>query len=248
MVKRGIDQGSIKPVVIYDPATEEFLQGAALPVVFFNADGSAVDWGAAGENGELQYNNSGVFGGTTDIVFNNTAIEMQNDATVWVDLNFGGASLRGATAPDFIALNGGNIQVRGFDGVNTTEELFGQVEMNHYWKEGSTIYPHLHWMPSTAAAGNVNWQLDYNIIADDATPAGETNINTVVATPEVAWQGVFTGLPSIDMSGYGIGTQFAFRLFRDPTDSDTYGADAALLTFGLHIEVDTIGSRQITTK
>lgn len=39
------------------------------------------------------------------------------------------------------------------------------------------------------------------------------------------------------------------HLLRDPTvASDTYGSDAALVALGLHIECDTVGSRDTGTK
>jgi hypothetical protein len=46
-----------------------------------------------------------------------------------------------------------------------------------------------------------------------------------------------------------IGAQCVFTLFRIPTDPlDTYPDDAGLLTFGLHFEVSSDGSRQVFIK
>lgn len=50
---------------------------------------------------------------------------------------------------------------------------------------------------------------------------------------------------------YLITSHMGFCLRRDPTagnPDDTYGADAALLTIGLHVQIDTLGSRQLVVK
>lgn len=168
--------------------------------------------------------------------------------SVYIDFNFGINSLsRGSSAPDIIDLSATNIETLGFDGINTTEEVSIVLELNHNWKEGTNLRPHIHWYATTAAVGNVNWQMEYVLVNENVVPAS-TVINTIAATPGVAWQEIFTNLPQIVTTGYVIGTQLHLRLFRDPTDNDTYGADAALATFGLHVEIDTLGSRQVSVK
>lgn len=167
----------------------------------------------------------------------------------WIDFNFGvGALGRGASAPDLITLGSTDIQVLAFDGVNTMEQVSVDLELNHNWKEGTILKPHVHWMPTTTGAGNVNWQLEYVIVQDEAVVGASTTINVIVATPGVAWQQEFAAFPDIDASAFTIGAQAFFRLFRDPTDNDTYGTDAAIATFGVHVQVDTLGSRQVGTK
>lgn len=50
------------------------------------------------------------------------------------------------------------------------------------------------------------------------------------------------------MTGYEIGSQFNARLYRVPTGVDTYADDAAVMTVGLHVLVDTFGSREESDK
>jgi hypothetical protein len=179
----------------------------------------------------------------------NGFLVFENDARGWMDYNFGiGAVRRGQQAPDLINLGATNIEVLGFDGVNTVESVDASIEMNHNWAEATTLYPHIHWLPSTAAAGNVNWQLEYVLLQDGGVVGASTTINVIQSTAEVAWTQQFANFPTISTVGFTIGAQLFFRLFRDPTDNDTYGADAALATFGIHVLIDTIGSRQIGTK
>lgn len=173
------------------------------------------------------------------------------DARQWVDFNFGvGALGRGASAPDLINLGGTNIEVLGFNGINTTEEVSVLLEMDHMWAQGTAIYPHVHWMASTAAAGNVKWQIEYVVVEmiDGDLPAA-TTIAIVQAAPGVAWRTAFQEFAPIVMTGFTMGSQVVARLFRDPTDGqDTYGADAALLSFGFHVLVNSLGSRERLVK
>lgn len=168
---------------------------------------------------------------------------------VWIDFNFGvGALTRGSAAPDLITIGSTGIETLGFDGVNTTEEVSAVAELNHNWREGTILKPHVHWLATTNDAGNVHWQLEYVIVQDgDVVGAGDT-IEVTQAASGVAWTQQFASFPDIVATGYTIGAQIFFRLFRDPTDADTYGHDAAIATFGLHVQLDTMGSRQVGTK
>jgi hypothetical protein len=172
------------------------------------------------------------------------------DGRAWIDYNFGIGRLGlGASAPDRINMNATTIKVLAFNGVNITEEVSADIELNHNWTEGTMIIPHVHWMPTTAGAGNVNWQVEYTLTPDGTVAgASSTTINTIIATPGVAWQQERTNLPTITTPTLLIGTQASFRFFRDPTDNDTYGADAAIRTFGLHVILNSLGSRQVGVK
>lgn len=177
-------------------------------------------------------------------------LEFNGTATVFRDVNFAIATLtKGAAAPSLIDFAGSNIEVLGFNGAATPEEVSGVVELDHYYKEGSDISPHIHWTPVNTDGGNVKWQLEYTWFNPEATfDAGQT-ITATAAAGSVAWDERRTDFPVIDGTGMLIESQFAFRLFRDPTDGDdTYGSDAAGLTFGFHVEMDTIGSRDILVK
>lgn len=44
-----------------------------------------------------------------------------------------------------------------------------------------------------------------------------------------------------------IGDQVAFRLYRDP-NIDTYPNDAIIITFGIHYQINSLGSRTMTAK
>ena len=139
------------------------------------------------------------------------------------------------------------MQGYSFDGQNTSEQLFGQIEILHDYSEGTALYPHIHWCPVNGNAGNVLWLIDYNII-----PLGGSFPNSVQTTSMlspasgVAWKHQINESASpISGSGIGIGSIFSFRVYRTPTaEPDTYGSDAVLLQVGLHVQVNTPGSSQ----
>lgn len=137
-----------------------------------------------------------------------------------------------------------------------TETLAGVAQLPHAWKEESTIKPHVHWQKTTSAAGNVLWRLDYEVVANGAVApmAYGSQIDSaspVSGTPDgdTANEVLITSLGDIDMSGKLISCLILWKLSRIGGDaSDTYGADARLLEFDIHYEIDSRGSIQEFTK
>lgn len=170
---------------------------------------------------------------------------------VWEDLNAGGVNLTLAASgqPDKVAINGSNIISYAFDGVASAEELHWCVELPHTYKEGTDLRPHIHLYPTTNAAGNIRFTLEWYISRCTLAPiTGSTSVT--VAAPEVAWQEIRTEFDDvIDGSDLTIAAQLHFRVRRTPADAaDTYAADVALGTIGIHYQKDTLGSYQVFTK
>lgn len=176
----------------------------------------------------------------------------ENDATVWNDINISAMLMAtaGATVPPLTAINASGIQGRAFTGTGVTaQEGWGSLEILHDYKEASDITPHVHWMPTTTGAGNVKWQLEYYWLNNGDTAGASTTITLTDAAGGTAWVERRASFAAITGTGKTIGSRFLFRLFRDPADgSDTYGDPALLLDVGIHYQIDTVGSRQITTK
>jgi hypothetical protein len=181
----------------------------------------------------------------------NGTLTMTGDATVWDDQNFDGLTLgSAASAPEIVSiLDSGNLVGYGFDGNVILEQLYGGSELSHGYKVGSNVYPHVHWMPTTNQQGDVTWFLEYTWTNDEEIISGPTTINVTASTSGEAWRSFDVSFPAIDGSSIGLENHFIFRLYRDPTvDTDTYGADAVLLSFGIHYEADTLGSSSINSK
>ena len=121
--------------------------------------------------------------------------------------------------------------------------------MQHDYKEGTNISPHIHWSPSSTASGNVKWQMTYSWVnKTGAFGSGTTASKTVAATGTVGSH-IYTTFAPIAGSGKEIGSIIALRLFRDSGDgSDTYEDDAIFLDFGIHYQCDSIGSREAGSK
>jgi len=174
----------------------------------------------------------------------------QGGALAWIDYNFGvGALGTGASAPDLVEIDSSGIFLRGFDGNVTSEQVFFSLELNHDWAEGTSIEPHVHWMPTTATTGTVVWYMAYGLTSVTSPTFTYTTISvTEQITQASQWQGFYTEFSEVDMTGYPIGTQWDARFYRVPTGVDTYGDDAAVSTVGLHVQVDTLGSREEASK
>ena len=158
----------------------------------------------------------------------------------------------GASAPDLININNTGIYLYGFAGAATTEQLYGSFEIPHNYKEGTDLVLHVHWLTTTTNIGNVKWQVDYwrvDMTTITTVPSTPLNIVALGAADGTAWKNNRIDATTVSGANIKIGDQVAFRLYRNPTDAqDTYPDDACVITFGIHYQIDTLGSRNITTK
>jgi len=198
---------------------------------------------------------------------NNTFIESdgslsyEGSATRFEDLRVPMSSTRRGAAEDplyskFRDDGSGSVGVYGsWFRTNQTEDLFFEVQMPHGWKEGSTLYPHIHWSPKTNTGGNkVRWGFEF-IWVNVAGTFGNTTVMYAedpippIGGSPTAYQHVISGFPSIDGTGQTLSSMLVCRVFRDGTHAnDTYNNNALMLQFDFHYEIDADGSRQEYTK
>ena len=57
---------------------------------------------------------------------------------------------------------------------DTAEAIYIIAQMPHDWVAGGSIYPHVHWMPTTTNAGSVVWTMAYKW-----TNEGDADADTV---------------------------------------------------------------------
>ncbi len=177
-------------------------------------------------------------------------IRLANSA--WDDLKFPATAINPpgqAEDPDFDTAHGGWL----FD-AGGTETVYVAAQLPHAWRAGTTLKPHVHWTKTTSASGNVRWQLRYywwkkgEVVSSLAT----INATTVVAAfpdEDTADQHLLTALGDMAAVGYGLSDMLTMRLERvGGHASDTYGADARLLEFDIHYEIDGFGSENEYTK
>lgn len=174
------------------------------------------------------------------------------DAVQWDDLRFPATAINPpglAADPDFDTTNGGWLFAAG-----STETLFMIAQLPHAWNEGSTLKPHVHWMKTTSASGNVLWRMTYRWSPTGEVWGSTTDLDvttTVAGTPDTdtANLSLISSFGEIDASDKQISDMLVIQLSRIGGDaSDTYGADARMLEFDIHYQLDSFGSNQEFTK
>lgn len=182
-------------------------------------------------------------------------MEFVGTATVYNDFVVPtNAAKSGGNAPDWqVFRNNGagspGVYVWAYDNnaASSEDELFLTIQIPHDYKLGSPIYPHLHWSPLTNDAGVVTWGLEYTWVDYQSTFAATTILTANSESFSNAQYAHFITefgaiIPTGDQDG--ISSILCVRLFRNSSASaDTYTGKAALLSFDIHYEANTIGSR-----
>ena len=122
--------------------------------------------------------------------------------------------------------------------------------MPHFWKLGSDIEAHVHYLQSDATQTD-NWYLYYRIQPVGSAITGtwsDAGIGSNVITYSSGVIHQMWDFPSIDMSSVsGVSCIVDWRIARDG-DSDTYNGNMYLMEFDIHYEVDSLGSDTEYTK
>lgn len=172
--------------------------------------------------------------------------------TVWDDLPPSpiiGARL-GSSAPT-LATFVGNVEQYTFDATN--DYVIGATEITHKWKEGTTIYPHIHWATNGTNANDrgVKWSLEYTIgdSAEAFAGAATTVVDVTIPLATADRTHLISDFDTaITGTNYRIGAYICWRLSRVAT-AHANGAPAADpfgLAVGFHAECERIGSRTMS--
>jgi len=179
-------------------------------------------------------------------------IELQE--TVYRDINMAGYLLTRPTSnqPDIVSFvdeNGDDTTIETY-GFGTGEKVHGGFELQHDYAEGTDLVFHVHWQGVTAPSGtdNVQWRLNYILMRDGETLNAAVEIDSPDTPIDTRYSTERTDFTAITGTNFKIGDQFMFTLTRTTATANEYAGDALIATAGIHYEVDTIGSRQITTK
>lgn len=176
--------------------------------------------------------------------------------TRWDDLRITMDRGSDATQIDFFSGSSGP-QIWFFRNNSGVESMSFTVQLPHTWKEGTSIFPHIHWTPKSTATGNVEWNFEYTWANyEPGTPEvfPAVSSTTVVSTgPFTAKSHMITALTSgdlgIDGTGKKISSVLICRIWRNSSNAaDTYEANAGLLFMDFHILVDGYGSVNKYTK
>jgi hypothetical protein len=158
----------------------------------------------------------------------------------WDDLRSPSTSLRLPSS--------GNPTVNTTDGTlefDKGDSAWVMVQMPHTWREGSYVWPHLHWYPADGNAGNVHWQIEYDIANVDGVYSGSfTALDATDTCAGVALTHQLATTAGIDMTGYTLSCMLRLIITRVDDGADTYASLADLLEVDIHYQRDSPGSSQ----
>ncbi len=177
-------------------------------------------------------------------------LEMHGTATVWRD-ELGDITRFKATGSRITEDAAEGTMVFATNCVAGTDYLYTNIQLNHDRLLGSKVNPHLHWFQ--AENNKPHWLLSYRWQKNNAAKVTswtnyklDTSAYTYTSGTLVQISYNTAGLTP--PSGDGISDVLQFRLTRDTTSTVYVGADPYTtsvhgLSFDVHIETDTLGSR-----
>lgn len=180
-------------------------------------------------------------------------------ATVWNDWNMG---------RDFTPVAGAGVPVRNALVGNIVKDQFAindalqyaSVEILHDWKEGTDLQVHLHWATgglNDATVRGVKWEIEYTVcnpiesgVAPTAFPAAVTqSLEFSIPANQPNRTHRVSTIYTIPASTLKVGAQLLMRLKRIASVTNVApAADPFVISFGVHYEADTVGSRAVFSK
>ena len=173
------------------------------------------------------------------------SLRLNGTATVFEDLFVPLTSSKvGANAkPDFDETNIGYL----FPQNDATEILYLIVQIPHRYKEGSDIYPHIHY--KRTAAGKPTFKIAYTWFNTGSATAAPTTVLPLDVEATTYTSGsihqINKSATAISGTGKTISSLLLIKLYRE---DNTVTGDVLAYQFDLHFEVDGIGSSTEYTK
>ena len=180
------------------------------------------------------------------------SITFEGDTTVWDDqqITIGNTRFAGASDPSWTAYQGG--LVLAFNKAQDNIVYF-TAQLSHKYKIDSDISFHIHTVHADGGAGNSRWNFTYSWADIMADFPSETTQSETFASPADADKHELHGFDAIEANsgaGQKVSSVMLCSLQREGTDAvnDTYDDDIYVVAMDFHIEMDTIGSRTVSTK
>jgi hypothetical protein len=129
---------------------------------------------------------------------------------------------------------------------SATNMIAGVAQLPHAYLIGSDLRPHIHWAKTTSASGNVVWHFYYRIwnrngVAD--AWVGPSVGSDEIMTGDIADREGITTFDSIPGALLSLSHMMSWKIYRIGGDgADTYGGEARLLEFDIHLQKDSSGS------
>ncbi len=174
-------------------------------------------------------------------------VTLVGDATCWDDLLVPlTESVKGTlTLPHWDATNFGLL----FPQNDPSEYVTFNFQMPHRWKEGTTVYPHVHFLQgqNQAPTFKLDWRW-YNIGA--SVPSFTTGYTMGTLVGSQTWSSgllhrIVQGSGGLDGTGKTLSSILQIKLYRD---DNVYSGDCLAVSFDLHFQIDSFGSASEYTK
>jgi hypothetical protein len=175
-------------------------------------------------------------------VTGNNGVTLSGVGTMWDDLQFPAYQLKsvGITdKPDYDVVK----QELLFP-EDTTEAVGFVVQMPHDWKEGSSIYPHIHYMQT--AADSIDWTFKYKWVNIGGTEPGAWTVKKLSHNTQTYTSGTIHQVARV-VNGFGVvatgKTISSILVVKFYRQSDAHVGDARFLQLDIHYERDAFGSK-----
>jgi hypothetical protein len=171
------------------------------------------------------------------------------DATIWKDVMFPMAPPKttGAGNPTLTTYNG---NLRGYSFAVNDAHDFDPQEMEHDSKVGSTATFHVHWLSRSNDGTDraVKWEIEYDVEPASGAVSATTTVSAEITIPAgTAVNTVFRdNIATFTIPA--IARLVGARIVRIASAGAAPSVDPVLRALHFHYELDTVGSRQITTK
>lgn len=187
--------------------------------------------------------------------------ELNGDAVVWDDLRIvpGSFDRPGASDPSMVSYQPGGSGTATYLWQWAKNNIASfTIQLPHSYKVGSDIYCHAHWTPGPRGneenAALVGWKLDYSWANLNEAFGAMATLDLSDACDGVDHKHQMT--PDVVISGdeKGVSSMLICNFKRTDTgDDDTWAGTASgslpmLLEIDFHFQIDTMGSRERTTK
>lgn len=186
-------------------------------------------------------------GADSAVLSNSSGLKLYGNATVYDDLFFPFSTGKQGSA-DYPSFNVDSMY-HSFS-IDTTAPgvciMYFTIQMPHSWKEGSTIYPHVHYKHETAV-GTPTFKMKYKWYPLGGSTAIGYNwytMGTTTGTTDKTNQMVY-GASGISGSGKGISSIIVCAVY---LSGQTGTGNVNAYQFDIHYEKDAIGSRTTTSK
>lgn len=158
---------------------------------------------------------------------------------ITADLSSG--KVAGANVPTWSTYRDG-ISAYSFS-ASALNEVWVTFHVKHDYAEGTKVYPHIHWSPSTTSTGTVRWGFEYTVQKGHQQGAFPTTttvyVEDTVSSADQYGHRIAEVSDTDAFDAYEADTLILVRVFRDGAHANDDFPDAVFgLTADVHFQVD----------